>query len=1038
VADRLAVVGSIVGGATFGDSLVVEKSNSDVALIDQSTGQIVQKFTSPDFAGLTLFDIALAADNTFNVLGDQNSFTGVIVHMDLQGNTLGAITMPVSDNPGYLSPEGFGLDPRDGSFWVPLPNSARIIHVDASGNLLGQYAIGSNPDDAAVGPDGRVYYSLVFSAQIDALDPTTGNTSYFAYSPFPLDLTWSVAGDLWVGGATAGLEEFNSSGTQIATYGGAGVSAGEPAPSGNVWAANINSQKVIQYSASGTTLTTTSASLYQPGLAVLGDVPNEAPLTARSDDDDSFSLAQGQSATIVADSLNNGTLSLTLLDKNGNVLATGVGGAKNVSQFIENFVAPAAGTYYVDVHGTTGAQYSLTVTRGANFQIRPNDSMSTAEPLTGTNGVLADLIKPAPPLFVLDDNLYFPPFPIWATDPATGAFVGSPLPAPATEPNNPFGLNMAYDGTYLYYNDGAQFGSNTIYKVDASTGQVVAQGLPAGAAPMVALAYFNGELYGVPDYFATHKAEMYVIDPSTFQVITTIPLGVNNPNIVGLAGDPTTGTLFAVAQPYSTGGELIEIDPATGNTIASAPDNAQGASEQDLAYAGGLLIVSDTYGLGAGKNFLDEYDPSTFAFVRRVAVATQGFVSGLGGDGLGGAKQDDQWYSVNVQAGQSLALQSSTPSDAGGQFPNSASVEIELYDTYGNLVAVGTKLPDGRNESLFFNAPVTGRYYVHVYNDPGGFGEYFLQVQTASYPSGSASGEVFNDLNGNGSLDAGDPGLPGWTVDLYDANGNLVAAQTTDKNGDFNFGGLAPGTYTAVEVIQAGWTQTAPPSPGTFTFSVTAGGTVTGLDFGDFQGATISGQVFNDPTGSGSFAPGDPGLMGWTIDLLDSHGNIIATTTTDANGDYSFTNVGPGTHTVEEVVQPGWVQTAPAPPGTFTVTPTSGQATTGLLFGDFQLVTFSGIVFNDLAGSGVYSPSDPGLQGWTVDLLDSHGNIIATTTSAVDGSFSFANLGPGTYTLEEVPQSGWYQTAPPPPFTYVVQAISSTDRSGWTSATSSS
>ena len=68
----------------------------------------------------------------------------------------------------------------------------------------------------------------------------------------------------------------------------------------------------------------------------------------------------------------------------------------------------------------------------------------------------------------------------------------------------------------------------------------------------------------------------------------------------------------------------------------------------------------------------------------------------------------DDWYSVNVQAGQSLVLQSSTPSDQGGQFPNTASLEIELFDTFGNLVAVGTKLADGRNEALFFNAPITG------------------------------------------------------------------------------------------------------------------------------------------------------------------------------------------------------------------------------------------------------------------------------------------------------------------------------------------
>ena len=58
------------------------------------------------------------------------------------------------------------------------------------------------------------------------------------------------------------------------------------------------------------------------------------------------------------------------------------------------------------------------------------------------------------------------PNPIWPTDPATGAFIPPSINAPGSPLNNPFGLNMAYDGTYLYYNNGAYCGDNTIYKLD--------------------------------------------------------------------------------------------------------------------------------------------------------------------------------------------------------------------------------------------------------------------------------------------------------------------------------------------------------------------------------------------------------------------------------------------------------------------------------------------------------------------------------------------------------------------------------------------
>ncbi len=264
---------------------------------------------------------------------------------------------------------------------------------------------------------------------------------------------------------------------------------------------------------------------------------------------------------------------------------------------------------------------------------------------------------------------------------------------------------------------------------------------------------------------------------------------------------------------------------------------------------------------------------------------------------------------------------------------------------------------------------------------------------------------------------------------MYDSNNNLIASQLSDANGDFNFQGLEPGTYTVSEVLESGWTQTQPVPSYTYTVTVTAGSTDSDLDFGNFQNITISGQAYNDLNGNGKEDPGEPGLQDWTIDLLDSSGNIVATTTTDASGDYSFADLGPGTYTVEEVIPAGWIVTQPASPGTYTVPATSGQDVPGLAFGDYQLVTYSGTVYNDLNGSGTIAPGDPGLAGWTVELLE-NGNVIATTTSAADGSYSFPDLTYGVYTIEEINTAGWYQTEPAQPFTYMVTATSGASQSG--------
>ena len=480
-ADRLAALGTLVGGPSFGDALVVEQN--DVILINQSSGHIVQTFTSPDFSDLTLFDVALAPDNTFYVLGDVNAFTGVIVHMDLLGNTLGSFTLPVSDPGTYYSPEGFGLDPTDGSFWVPLINSASLLHVDSSGNVLSVNSVPASPTDAAVGPDGKIYLSHFMPPEISVFDPTTGTDSFFASTPNPTFLTWSAAGDLWVGDFNNGAEEFDSSGNLIQTIADPGAVAAEPALSGNVWDTNLTTALVNQFTAAGSLLTSTSFSPFLPGLAVLGDVPNEAPLPfADNQDFYSFDLSAGQTATAAVESLNGLAAQISIVDGNGNVLATGVSGATNVSQAIENFVAPSTGTYYIEITGDQGLQYSVVVTRGADFTLQDHNSYTTAQNIAGTGGVLGYLAPPSAPLYTLDDN-FADQLPIWQTDPTTGAYIGTPIytPSGASAGAGPYGLNLAYDGTNLYFNAGEFDGNNTIYELNATTGAVINTIQPASS-----------------------------------------------------------------------------------------------------------------------------------------------------------------------------------------------------------------------------------------------------------------------------------------------------------------------------------------------------------------------------------------------------------------------------------------------------------------------------------------------------------------------------------------------------------------------------
>jgi uncharacterized repeat protein (TIGR01451 family) len=87
----------------------------------------------------------------------------------------------------------------------------------------------------------------------------------------------------------------------------------------------------------------------------------------------------------------------------------------------------------------------------------------------------------------------------------------------------------------------------------------------------------------------------------------------------------------------------------------------------------------------------------------------------------------------------------------------------------------------------------------------------------------------FNDLNGNGTQDAGEPALSGWTMTLF--SGTTCSGQpvnvtgnantdpnpgTTDSNGDVVWTNLSAsdgdsqGRFSVRETLQAGWTNTTP------------------------------------------------------------------------------------------------------------------------------------------------------------------------------------------------------------------------------------
>jgi hypothetical protein len=110
----------------------------------------------------------------------------------------------------------------------------------------------------------------------------------------------------------------------------------------------------------------------------------------------------------------------------------------------------------------------------------------------------------------------------------------------------------------------------------------------------------------------------------------------------------------------------------------------------------------------------------------------------------------------------------------------------------------------------------------------------------ADFVAVSVSGDVYNDLNKDGVQESGEPGLAGWTVDVFDSSNNLAGSAVTDANGNYTVLNIGPGSsFTLSEVVQSGWTQTAPSNPSYYTFTTTSGVNVVGGVFGNSESASV-------------------------------------------------------------------------------------------------------------------------------------------------------------------------------------------------------
>src|SRR5215831_2235515 len=336
---------------------------------------------------------------------------------------------------------------------------------------------------------------------------------------------------------------------------------------------------------------------------------------------------------------------------------------------------------------------------------------------------------------------------------AASETLAATVPFPALTGVNPFG-SLIYEGSV----DGTVPASTTqsfTLSVDAR------QTITVDVLPAVSL-QATIELRDPSNILLGSATAGAVGQEALLQTVPTSNAETGTYTITIGGANNTTGT-FHVRVALNAALEDEAHGGASNDTVATAQDlNSSGIALRPGSDRMAVLgeVESNEYRLIVTRNAgFDLESNDTFATAQ--ALNRSGVVLGAIGNGIAGSDAD--WYSFLAGPGESLVLGTTTPADGPGEFPNTLDPHIELYDPNGNLVASGTPLADGRNETLTYVVPAGsgGAYVGKVTGESNTAGEYFLEIED---PSGRSQGSVRRTAGGL-NVDSLDPSAA--ATDVY-------------------------------------------------------------------------------------------------------------------------------------------------------------------------------------------------------------------------------------------------------------------------------
>ncbi|MCX6358661.1 MAG: carboxypeptidase regulatory-like domain-containing protein [Armatimonadetes bacterium] len=506
------------------------------------------------------------------------------------------------------------------------------------------------------------------------------------------------------------------------------------------------------------------------------------------------------------------------------------------------------------------------------------------------------------------------------------------------------------------------------------------------------------------------------------------------------------------------GGVTVSLLDATFAVIATTTTNATGAYLFDNLVPGAYSVrfslpagyVFTVAGAGTNPEANSHADLQTGATDAVILAAGQSAFFLDAGLVRPASVGDYVWEDMNYNGVQ----------DAGE--PGVSGVKVELLTSAGEVQATATTATGGLYSftglvpgtySVRFEPPI-GYQFTQPATDPDSAIQSHADAITGAtelreVPAGgsitildaglvrvAALGDrVWVDANRNGTQDTDEVGLAGVAVRLMDADGVVLAADTTGTDGRYLFSDLAPGVYKVAFTAPAGYTFTAQ-AAGTdpeadsdadtatgISGSVTlvSGESVTSVDAGLIGPASLGDKVWLDTDKDGIQDAGETGVAGVTVKLLSATDAVLTSVVTDADGEYLFSDLAPGTYRVQFVLPTNHTFTLKGV-GSDTEADSDADTTSGmtaavtLAAGDNVTSVDAGLkrntcvrpaslgdrVWLDADKDGIQDSCEVGVAGVTVKLLDTSDTVLATTVTGSTGRYLFGNLAPGSYKVQFV------------------------------------